>query len=146
MTDQFIVIIEALVCRADHYVVVRRSLNEDQAPGALSFVSGKIEAESPEEDILEATVRRELREEIDLEVGELAYVFSNAFRNDRGEMVICLTYLCRDSGGEPSVHAPDEVESVGWMRADDLLAHPDAAPWLRESMRRAEALRQRLGW
>jgi 8-oxo-dGTP diphosphatase len=142
---RFIVNVEGAVVRDGRYLVIVRGQSVRHAPGVLTFPGGKMEVDAGL-DAVEATVRRELREEVAVEVGpEVVYVESHIFEIE-GVAVLDVVVLCRWASGEPFPAAPDEVAAVEWRTADELLADPGTPPWTAASLRRAEALRVARGW
>ena len=140
MSEAFVVNVEGAVERDGRYLMIVRGANVSHAPGALSFPGGKVEAADGPDDALESTLRREIREEVGVEVDdEMRYVESHRFDTDDGKQVVGVTFLCRYRSGTPSAD-PAEVQAVRWMTPEQVLR--DAPPWFRpEKMRRIEAAR-----
>ena len=93
--------------------------------------------------ILEATIRREIREEVGVEVKELmTYVESKAFKVESTQ-VIDVVFMCEYHSGEPCAIDPAEVEAVHWLTAQEIYDHPKTPPWIRQSIEKAEQLRLR---
>ena len=141
MSDAFVVNVEGAVEKEGRYLMIVRAANAAHAPGALSFPGGKVEVADAPADALEATLRREIREEVGVEVeDEMRYVESHRFETDYGKQVIGVTFLCRYRSGIPSAD-PAEVQAVRWMTPEQILR--DAPPWFRpKKMRRIECLRR----
>ncbi len=140
----YIVNVEAVVHRKDRYLMVVRGAGESHAPGLLSLVGGKVEAAGDAQQILEATLRREIREETGIEVhDDLEYLSSSAFVADDGEPVIDVVFLCQYKGGKAEIHDPDEIAAIRWLTAAEILTDPDAPPWTRRSIQQAEERRRR---
>jgi 8-oxo-dGTP diphosphatase len=137
----FVVNVEAAVYRDDRYLMVIRSEAEAHAPGTLSLIGGTPDRAGDIDHILEETLRREIREEVGVEVAtHIEYVHSTAFM--AGDVpVVDVVFLCRYQSGEPRVGDADEVAEVVWLTADEILSHPKAPPWTRRSIERAEAKR-----
>jgi 8-oxo-dGTP diphosphatase len=146
----YIVNVEAAVYHEGRYLMIVRGMNEANAPGTLSFPGGKIEGARDEPDVVEATLRREIREETGLAVGpELVYVQSKAFTGSDGKPIVDLLFICRYASGEPAITAEaegGEVAGLAWMTAEEILAHPKAPAWTRADLHSVEQMRQRLGW
>lgn len=144
----FIVNVEAAVVKDGRYLMVVRSEREAHAAGTLSFPGGKVEYEGPLDDVLdvlEVTARREVLEETGITItGEIAYVESKSF--GAGEPVVDIVLLCRYQEGDIAPGHPDEVASVEWLTAEEILAHPKTPPWTAQSIRRAEPIRLAKGW
>lgn len=145
----YIVNVEAAIYHQGKFLMIVRGENEANAPGTLSFPGGKIERAGAAQDIVEVTLRREIREEAGVEVGELVYVKSKSFIGSDGKPIVDLFFLTRYFSGEPKVSAeaePGEVAGLAWMELDKVLQHPKAPAWTRSDLVDAENLRERLGW
>jgi 8-oxo-dGTP diphosphatase len=142
---RFIVNVEAAVVRDGRYITIVRGPGVAFLPGALSLPGGKMEHDAGQ-DAIEATARREVREEVGLELGpEIVYVESHVFA--AGDVQVCdVVVLGRWASGEAHPVAPAEVAAVEWLTAAEILADSRTQPWTAESVRGAEAVRLRLGW
>ena len=146
LAARFVVNVEALVVRDGRYCTIVRGANVPQAPGGFGFPGGKMEADAGD-DALEATARRELWEEVGVEVGpEMAYVESHLFVADDGTPVLDVVMLCQWAAGEGHPAAPEEVAAVAWLTAEEILADRRTMPWTAGSLRRAEEVRRARGW
>ena len=135
----YVVNVEAVVTDGVRYLMVVRSEQEEHAPGGLTFPGGKVEQAGTSYHILEATARREVREETGVEVNpQLTYLWSSAFTTDKGWPVVDVVFLCRYQSGEPAALQPEEVSAVQWMTAEEIFTHPGLAPWTRYSIELAE--------
>jgi 8-oxo-dGTP diphosphatase len=145
IADQYIVGVEGAIVKDGHFLLIIRGEGE-YAPGGLSLPGGKVEGATACDHILEETLRREIDEEVGLEVcSEMVDVRSSAFVAD-GNPVVDVVFLCRHKGGTARVADPREVAAVHWMTAGEAIAHPETAPWTRESLDQAEIIRTRKGW
>lgn len=89
-------------------------------------------------DILEKTIAREVMEEVGLTLtGTPRYVNSSSFVTDRGEAVVDIVFLCEYESGEPRIASAEEVASVCWMTAEEVLRHPLSPPWLKRNLHAA---------
>lgn len=141
----FIVNVEGAVYKDGQWLMITRSLKEEHAGGTLSLPGGKVDREGHTLDILERTVKRELFEEVGVEVKEnVTYVYSSSFVTDDDRPVINMVFLCEYDKGTPYSKSPDEVESVQWMTLSEIMNHPKAPPWTKESVQRAEEARRKL--
>lgn len=92
--------------------------------------------------MLEATLRREIHEEVGIAVDpEMEYAESKSFVADGGTAVVDVVFLCRYKSGSVGVTDPGEVASVAWMTAEDVARDPLAPQWTRRSIGLAEARR-----
>lgn len=145
IADTYIVNVEAAVVRDGRYLMIVRG-EEEYAPGGLNFPGGKVEGSGSTDDILEATLRREITEETALDVhDEMVYLRSSAFVAE-GIPVVDVVFLCRWRSGEAVAVDPGEVSAVRWMSADEATTHPEVPPWTRLSLELAERARLERGW
>jgi NAD+ diphosphatase len=102
-----------LVVRGDEMLLAR---NVHFPPGRFSAVAGFVETG----ESLEATVRREVREEVGVEVGEVAYFGSQPWPFGRSLM---LGFFGRWTGGDIRVDGV-EIAEAAWFTAARLPALP----------------------
>ena len=113
----YIVNVEAVIIREDQYLLIERGPEETHAAGLLSLVGGKVEDASIVDGILEATLRREIREEVGIEVAEqMAYLESKSFIAN-GEVVVDVVFLCPHRSGDGIITDPGEVAAIHWLTA-----------------------------
>jgi 8-oxo-dGTP diphosphatase len=143
--DRYIVNVEGAILKDRRYLLVVRGPGETHAAGTLSLVGGKVENAGESADILEATLRREILEEVGLEIGAMEYLHSKSF-GSASEPVVDVIFLCAFSGGEAKVIDPDEVAAIRWMSAQEVQDDPDAPIWTKQDVQAAEAKRLKLGW
>ncbi len=137
----FVVNVEGAIFRDGKWLVIERSSQETHAGGTLSLVGGKVEHEGNQTDILERTLQREIFEEVGIEVSNpMHYVHSTSFVADDGDSVIDIVFLCASSTGAAFCKSPDEVEDVLWLSLDEILQHPKAPDWTKESVKRSSAV------
>lgn len=139
--DPFVVNVEAAVLKEGKWLMIVRSKEEAHAAGTLSMVGGTVAHADESDQTLEEALRRELREEVGVEVGPLLrYVESKKFISDAGKCVLDIVFLATYSSGEPKALDAREVETVHWMTTDEILTHPNTPPWIRQSMIKAAAM------
>lgn len=97
---------ELLLARSPHF-----------PPGMYSTLAGFVE---PGESI-EETIRREVREEVGVEVGEVRYFGSQPWPFPNSLMI---GFLAEWSSGEPHIGDPNEIEDAGWFSMDALPSMP----------------------
>ena len=138
--DCYVVNVEAVVYDGDRYLMAFRSEQEAHAPGTLALPGGKVENVTDMESVLEETARREVHEEVGVEVTDFQYVRSNVF----GDVSPCINvvFLCRYVSGLPAARDPAEVSAVQWMTLAEALAHPKTPPWIARSLTRADQMRR----
>ena len=115
-------------------------------PGILAFPGGKVELVGDAEWALEETARREVREEVRVELDdEIVYVESHVFTAG-ATPVLDVVVLARYRAGEPHPAAPGEVASVAWMTPGEIVAHPGAREWTVRSLELVEEKRRQVGF
>jgi ADP-ribose pyrophosphatase YjhB (NUDIX family) len=129
----FVVNVEVVVVRDDRFLMIIRG-DEDFGAGWLTFPGGKLEWEGEAQQALETTARREVQEEVGLNLkSPVAYVESHTFAIDDVH-VLDIVMLAEAGAGEPRRNAPDEVADILWMTADEIMVDPRVQPWTRASL------------
>ena len=103
-----------LVHRGDELLLAR---SPHFPPGMYSALAGFVE---PGESI-EETVRREVAEEVGVEVGEVRYFGSQPWPFPNSLMI---GFTAEWSGGELRIGEPEELEDARWFRTDNLPPMP----------------------
>jgi NADH pyrophosphatase NudC (nudix superfamily) len=142
---KYVVNVEGAIVRGEKYLMIVRGQGETHAGGTLSFVGGKVEITETSSDVLEAALRREIMEEVGVQVSEMSYVQSSHFIAG-DDLVVDIVFLCRYETGEPRIAYIQEVEAILWLTAIEVMEHSLCPPWTQAAMQRVEALRQRLTW
>lgn len=141
----YIVNVEAAIYKNDKWLIIKRSEKEEHAPGFLSMVGGKVETRIVENDVLEETLKREIMEEVGIQVSEkLHYVESKSFILDKGQVVIDIIFLCKYQSGEPKSMSADEVSGVYWMSSSEIFENICTPIWLKESIEKVESIRLKI--
>lgn len=141
--NMFIVNVEGAIKKEDRWLVIERGNKEEHAGGLLSLVGGKVDQEGVSADILERTIKREIAEEVNMTVkNNLQYVHNTSFVTDKGFHVINIVFLCEYAAGEAYPKSPDEVENVWWLTKEEIINHPQAPSYLKDSIKKAEELQK----
>lgn len=135
-----IVNVEAIVCCQDKCLMIKRSDKEEYAQGVIALVGGKVENVDVAEDILEESLRREIREEVGIEVDNIRYLCSSSFITDKGEPVVDIVFWCKYKSGTPCCNSEDEVAEVFWVKLEDILNDEKLPKWYKKSFKIAENL------
>jgi ADP-ribose pyrophosphatase YjhB (NUDIX family) len=142
MIDFFIVNVEAAIFNGEKWLIIKRSEKEEHAPGILSLVGGKVDSKGLENDVLEKTAKREILEEVGIEVEDkIFYLESKEFFTAKNEKVIDVIFVCKYKSGEARVISEDEVAEIYWLNAEDIIKSVDSPIWLKESIEKAEDFR-----
>ncbi|MEH6938581.1 NUDIX domain-containing protein [Bacillus sp. JJ664] len=134
----FTVNVEAAINHDGKWLVIERSKKEEHAGGMLSLVGGTVELGQQPIEILESNLKREVLEEVDVEIKNVNYLYSSAFVTDKNEHVLNIVFLCEYKSGIAYPKSPDEVEDVKWMTSDEIERHSKAPVYLKESIEQAE--------
>lgn len=105
----FIVNVEGAIFKENKWLFIERSKKESHAGGMISLVGGKVDLEGDSIDILERTVKREIFEEVGIEIKDTVhYVQSTSFVTDKGVNVVDIVFLCEYATGEAYPNSPNE--------------------------------------
>jgi 8-oxo-dGTP diphosphatase len=139
----YVVNVSVLLRRDGRWLLIRRGAGERHAAGLLSDVGGKVDAGAGDgPDVLEATARREVLEEVGVDLAgvPLRFAESSLFTTDDGDPVVNVLFAAElPAGHEPRIAAPDEVAGLNWLTLDEAAASPDCPPWTLREVRRAAA-------
>lgn len=141
-SELYAVTVCVLIRRGNTWLLVLRAPGVAYAPNMIGMIGGHVDVTGPEAGVLEATARREVAEEVGLDLYQvpLTYLESEFFITSGGERQITVTFTApAPPGDEAYVNAPAELAEVGWWTLDDLEADPRCPPWLPDLLRRAGA-------
>jgi len=128
--------------RDGRWLLIERGAQESHAPGVFAGVGGKVEPGNAGPDVLEQTARREVAEEIgvDLTGIGLRYVESALFVTDDGDQVINVVLSASmPADAHPVAVSPDEVAGFAWLTLPEVETNPSCPPWTVRSIRAAAA-------
>jgi 8-oxo-dGTP pyrophosphatase MutT (NUDIX family) len=131
-----------LLHRSGKWLLSVRSPDVAYAPGRLGLVGGHVEVDSSTTNVLEVTARREVAEEVGLDLATvpLIYLESEFFVTEQGERQVTVTFVARaPADAVASVAAPAELSEVGWWTREEVAADSRCPPWLPELLDRAAA-------
>ncbi|MGE5540912.1 MAG: NUDIX hydrolase [Bacillota bacterium] len=137
----FFVNVEAAIYRDDTWLMIIRGSGVSHAANTLSMPGGTVEVSDSNQNVLEEALRREVREEVGVEIDDLQYLESKHFVTDKGERVLDVVFLCQYDSGEATAASPEEVVDVAWMSIDEIRTHPKVPLWIIQSMEAAEKRR-----
>ncbi len=141
-TNLYAVNVEAAIFKDDKWLLGKRSEKEEHAAGVLSLIGGKVENARNDNNILEKTLKREIMEEVGVEIyDDVHYIKSSSFMADFGVCVVDIVFLCRYKAGVPRVLEPEELSSVIWLTIDEIVADNNIPEYTKESLKIAECMR-----
>ncbi|HEX5774443.1 MAG TPA: NUDIX domain-containing protein [Candidatus Paceibacterota bacterium] len=114
------------------FLVAKRAAHKKLWPGKWTVPGGGVEAsdymageasyqnsESPQwYGAVERTLRREIKEEVGVEVDDIQFLLDVAFVRPDGVPVIVLSFYCRYAGGE--VAFDEDTEEAVWITVEEL--------------------------
>ena len=146
MTDKRVwVNVEVAIVRDGRYLMIERGAGESHGAGWLGFPGGTLKPEVAI-DALVSTARREVREEVGLELqGEVEHVESHTFALDVG-LVLDVVMLTKSSDGKARAQDADEVAAFSWMTPEEIRHDRRVQPFTLASLVLCEAKRALLDW
>ncbi len=133
------------IYKDDKWLMIKRSEKEEYAPGIIAMVGGKVETKGEEYNILESTLRREVMEEVGIEINEnMTYVGSVGFISKKWGPVVDVIFFCKHEKGEPYPASPSEVAEVYWMTTEEILDNAQIPKWVKSCIIKSDRLRASL--
>lgn len=124
-----IVLVKGWIRKGDNFLLAKRSLNEIQSPGTWALPGGKVE-NIDSKNILFNTLRKELIEEVNIEIGnEIDLIYNNSFTRDDKAHVIGLTFICNYEAGDAK--PLDETTEIKWFTLSELIEMKGIKPFLK---------------
>ncbi len=117
----------AIIHKDGKYLILKRSLDKKAFPGRWTVTGGGLELEdyvnTPKATpdawyfVLTNSLRREIKEETGLEVGELHYLLDLTFLRPDGIPVLTLSYYCDWKSGEVALN--EENTEYQWVTFEE---------------------------
>jgi ADP-ribose pyrophosphatase YjhB (NUDIX family) len=121
------------VKKGDKYLLARRGMNEVHMPGVWSIPGGKVDGYGDKVDVLQETLKREVLEEVGLEItDEIELIFNNTFTRSDGASVVGLTFLCHWKSGEAK--ALEDTSEVKWFTLAELIQMEELEDFLKREI------------
>jgi len=98
-------VVVGIVVRGDKFLVERRRLDETVDPGIVCLPAGHVKPNEGLEDAL----KREITEELGIQVKEMKFVCKNFYVASNGEKQHAYCYFISDYEGEPVCKAAQEI-------------------------------------
>ena len=122
------VVITAIIVKDGKYLITRRSSNKKRFPGMWTVPGGKLESkdylELPKDtehywyNVLERTLRREVKEEVGIDIDNIRYVTSLATVHADGSPSLVISCVADYASGEITLQ-PDESDQSAWVSLDE---------------------------
>jgi ADP-ribose pyrophosphatase YjhB (NUDIX family) len=113
------VIVKGWIKKGDKFLLAQRGSKEAHHAGVWSLPGGNVES-NIEEYALESTLKREIKEEIGVEVEDrMVLIFNNSFvKESDGSKVMNLTFLTEWKSG--AAQALEDTSDVKWLTLEEL--------------------------
>lgn len=130
MDNQYLheVVITAIVSKDGKYLITRRSPEKKRFPGKWTVPGGRLETkdylEMPKEtefywyNVLEKTLRREVKEEAGLDIDNIEYITSLATVHGDGSPSIVISCIADHTGGEVALQE-GESDAHAWVDLEE---------------------------
>ena len=130
MKDNFLheIVATAIIIKDGKYLITRRSKKEKRFPGMWTVPGGRLEIgdytnlpKNPKgywDDILEEALKREVKEEVGLEIENIEYLRSLALLHDDGSSSIIISCVARYAFGEVLLQE-NELDKFKWVNVKE---------------------------
>lgn len=130
MENQYLheVAITAIIIKDGKYLITRRSPNKKRFPGKWTVPGGKMETNDylalPKDtefywyNVLERTLKREVKEEVGLEVSNVEYLTSLATVHDDGAPSLVISCIADHVSGEVKLQE-GETDAFEWVSTEE---------------------------
>ena len=118
------VAITAILIKDGKFLITRRSLNKKSFPGMWTVPGGRLEVKDyinlPKDtdhhwyNVLEKTLRREVREEVGIEITDIEYLTSITTINNNGEPSLIISCIAKPLSEEIKLQE-DECDTFAWV-------------------------------
>lgn len=128
----FEVVITAIVVKDGKFLLERRALTKERFPGKWSVLGGKLETGDflslPKDtehywyNVLERTLKREVEEEVGIDIKNIRYLTSLARVHEDGAPSLVISCLADYAGGEVRIQ-PEELDATAWTTLEEAKSY-----------------------
>lgn len=130
----YIVVVAGVIFNKEGKILIaKRSEDEDVLPGYFCVPGGKVEEGANTTYVLEIALKREIREEVGIEV-EVLEMFDSHIGKEDGK--IHIYFKCKHLSGDAK--ALEDTAAVYWMNLDEIKKLDKKSPMLYENCLKAE--------
>jgi len=122
----------ALVQKGDKFLIAQRGLKDRFKPGEWSLPGGKLEWELKDGHVLEDNLKRELREEVGIEIEENMILLNNHTYQAKKFQVLRIVFWCQWESGKAL--ALEDTEAVKWESLEELEENSELPEWIRKEL------------
>ncbi|MFN7038213.1 MAG: NUDIX domain-containing protein [Alphaproteobacteria bacterium] len=141
MNKNIINVVECAIEYNNKLLIIKRPLNV-HAAGVLAFPGGKVEEEDllNRYDVLRAAVKREIFEEVGLDLeDQIDYITTNYFVDDYGNNILDSLFYCKLEKTYLNIVASErEVVEYYWMGMEEIMNNVNSPDWLKEYVKLIE--------
>lgn len=112
-----VVFVEAWIKKDNKYLLAKRSSKDDQAAGRWAVPGGKVDMDV-ESHIIENSLKREIMEEVGIEVENFKFLASRSFIRSSGHHVVGLSFTAEYKSGE--ARPLEDQEEVRWVTISEM--------------------------
>jgi len=122
------VVITGIIVKDGKYLITRRSLNKKRFPGKWTIPGGKLEVSDykdlPKEtkhywyNVLEKVLKREVKEEVGIEIKNINYITSLATIHDDGSPSLVISCIAEYESGEIQLQE-NEADKYTWISLEE---------------------------
>lgn len=126
------VAITAIIVKDGKYLITERSKHKKRFPGKWTIPGGKLEVEDyinlPKDtqdywyNVLEKVLRREVKEEVGIEINNIEYVTSLATVHSDGNPSLVITCLAYYVSGKIQLQK-EEADNFAWVNLEEAKGH-----------------------
>ena len=126
------VAITAIIVKDGKYLITRRSPNKKRFPGMWTVPGGKMETNDylqlPKDtehywyNVLERTLRREVKEEVGIDIDRIEYVTSLATVHADGSPSLVISCMADYAGGDVRLD-PKESDNHAWVSLEEAKSY-----------------------
>ena len=144
------VVITGIIVKDGKYLITRRSLNKKRFPGKWTVPGGKLEINDykdlPKEtehywyNVFEKVLKREVKEEVGIEIKNIEYITSLATIHDDGSPSLVISCIAKYVSGKIQLQE-DETDKYAWVSLEEAKNY-DLLDGIYDEMAMAENLRK----